>query len=208
MQSCPLENNTQHYHPRRGFGPVTDEEWVLFAIFEKTNRDAVEGKLKLTQNSFEDSHLKRGILSLARARYITRYEFEQKIVAPASGKKGALVGIARASVSKLRSLRCEFILNDASIVTARGLCIIDLVGVQDFDSHATAGYCHGNVPSGVAPTQLGKRRTTLRLNMALIFSDILSAESLIWPTRSEVLWARIKYVFKRLFVADTPSAAG
>jgi hypothetical protein len=198
MPPCPKENESQHYRQWRGFGPVKDDECLVFVVFETTPRDISEGKL--IQNSFDNNNLKKGILSFARSGYITTSEFERRIIAPALSKKGKFVGVAWVSVLVLRSLLCEFTLNDASTARVRGLCILDLVEKGDVDGHATAGYCQ-DVPSGVGQEQLGRRRAKLRLNMAASFSTIASIDSLEWPSLMRVLVERISYLLRRMYAA-------
>jgi len=204
MQSCPLENETQHYRPWRGFGPVTDGESLLFAVFENTRRE----EKSLTQKSFEDSHLRRIQLSVARAKYTTRKNFEKNIVTPALGSKGRLIGISRTTAGNLRSLKCYYKLNNGQTSSFRGLIVVDSVKERDFDSHATIGYCRDDEPPGIGTTQLGRSRAILRLNIVEAFSQITPIDDIIWPTGNDVLRSRVRYCFNRFFSANSLSTSG
>src|SRR5271154_733143 len=121
MVDCIKELQAQHYlGPEHGFGPVRDDERILFAVFDTTER---EGSI-LTGNSFEESHLKRDALSLARDTYVTKMEFDTRVVAVSIEKKGEFVGFATVEVSRVRSLRADIKLN-VGVKTVRSLCVLD-----------------------------------------------------------------------------------
>ena len=98
---CPEENSTQHYlGPGHGHGPVASEEVVLFAVFERTDRDG--NRLKAT--TFKTKELVRSNLSLARLTHTTRADFEKYVAEPLRPILGPVIGIARAEVADLRGL--------------------------------------------------------------------------------------------------------
>jgi hypothetical protein len=181
MPDCIKEQQTQHYLGHsHGCGPVRDDEEILFAVFDETER---EGR-SLIGNSFEETHLKRDALSLARSPYVTREEFDLKVVAAGAAKKGAFVGIAWAEVAILRSLRADIQLN-AGRKKVRALCILDRVEINDFDGHATAGYCE-EIAKSVGQKQLGVIRAKIRLDLANTFSPISDADIREWPSERGV----------------------
>jgi hypothetical protein len=183
MTACIKESTTQHYlGDGNGFGPVKDGERVLFAVFEDAERDG----LSLTGNSFEETHLKRDALSLARNAYITKSDFDANIIVAGIPKKGRFIGIAAADVSHLRSLRADVQFNAGS-KTVRSLCVLDRVQLGDFDAHATAGYCEEI--GSVGQKQLGKLRAKIRMDLANTFLPICDLDSQQWPSKQEVALA-------------------
>jgi hypothetical protein len=191
MSDCPKEKETQHFKGQwYGFGPVSDCEIVIFAVFETTIRDGS----RLAQNSFRNSSLAKSAESLARASYLTRQCFDEEIVKPGSSGKGALIGIACAKVADVRALRADFKTN-TGIKKVRALCVLDRVDAGDYDGHATAGYAEVTA-LGVGQTQLGIERARIRLDLANVFSGIASPDHHRWPGHLEIFLKRIASIIR------------
>src|SRR5215469_12111759 len=143
MSDCPEERSTQHYRGEWcGFGPVADDEHVIFAVFQKTKCR----EQQLAQDSFDNSNLKMRTQSLARGAFVSRSIFNRKIVDALNQTKGPLIGIALADVSKIRAIPAKINLNNTEI-RVRALCVLDRVERGDCDGHATVGFSEAtNVP--------------------------------------------------------------
>lgn len=90
MSDCPGERQTQHHRGRWfGFGPVRNNERVIFAVFENTPRHGAE----LTAKSF-DTNLVSGTQSVARASLVSRATFDLQVVDTGVSAKGPFLGIA------------------------------------------------------------------------------------------------------------------
>ncbi len=169
MTDCPEEQQTQHYGRKwRGFGPVRNNERLIFAVFDRTPRDGNS----LIKNSFNNSHLIAYEESVARQLYVTRSVFDSKIVSPSIPLRGPLVGISCADVTRLRRLRVDIPRGPNRFVNIRAICVLDKVVAGDFDGHATLGYA-GVGALNVGKEQLGKVRSRIRLDLATkVFSEV------------------------------------
>jgi hypothetical protein len=189
------ELETQHYRGRwYGFGVVRDCEQVRLAVFERTQRNGS----RLTAKSFDGKHLAGKNESVARALYITRRVFDQRVATTDVERKGALVGVACADVSRIRSIPAEFKMN-LGTVRLRAFCVLDRVEQGDFDGHATVGYT--DAPAGVAQGQLGTVRMAARLELANAFSEVRAPDSLPWPRNWTLFRRRLASIASNLVCA-------
>lgn len=176
MPECAEETTTQHHlGTGHGFGPVENDEFVYFAVFDQTKRD---GNL-LSADSFDNKQLKKEGLSVSRASHITLAIFNDEVVKPASNPKGALVGISRALTGAIRSLTSRIQLNSAE-ASVRAFCVLDSVQPGDYDAHATLNY--GELPSGVSEGKIGVVRSRARMDLADVFSSIEAQASFSFKT--------------------------
>src|SRR4051794_8915720 len=121
MPECAEETTTQHHlGAGNGFGPVQNDEYVYFAVFDLSKRDGNS----LSADSFDNKQLKKEGLSVSRASHITLEVFNNEVVKPDSNPKGALVGITRAQTGAIRSLTSRIQLNSAE-VRVRAFCVLD-----------------------------------------------------------------------------------
>jgi hypothetical protein len=170
MPECAEETTTQHHlGAGHGFGPVQNDEYVYFAVFDQTQRD---GSL-LSADSFDNKQLKKDGLSVSRASHITLAVFNDDVVRAGSNPKGALVGISRALTGAIRSLTSRIQLN-SSDVSVRSFCVLDSVQPGDYDAHATLNY--GEFPPGVSEGKIGAIRSRARMDLADVFSSIEGQE--------------------------------
>lgn len=194
MEGCPEELQTQHYRGRWfGFGPVRDNERVIFAIFEQTPRTAAS----LNDNSFENNKLKKDEQSLARGRFVTWPLFQLKIAQRDRTAKGALVGIVWAEAAKLRELRADVKFN-AETKKVRAICIPDRVGRDDCSGHATMGY-EGTGALNLSPTQLGTIRKKIRYDLADTFSNVIQPDSIRWAGIWDIFIGRVRSIIRVFF---------
>ena len=156
---CADEQVTQYRGAGRGYGPVRSEEQVIFAVFESTDR---EGN-RVAATAFRNNQLQRSEFSLARLAHITKEEFVLRVVDVHIGTQGSLLGIARASVSALRSL--GFVIED--VEWRRAVCVLDKVTDLDFDAHAALGYADNQQELG--QKQKANLRARIRADLADIF---------------------------------------
>lgn len=193
MSHCPGEQRSQHWLGRfGGFGPVNNQEEVLFAVFETTIRK----NDRLTDASFTKSLVKLD-QSIARCAYTTRQAFANKVVrrGEQSGK-GSFEGVSLAGVERIRELRADIRLN-AETRKVRSLCVLDKVGFGELTAHATMGYSSA-LEIGLSKEQLGKVRKRIRLDLADVFSEISSTTTRAWPGGWSVFFRRIGYVARAL----------
>jgi hypothetical protein len=187
MTDCPAEMQTQHYKGKwYGFGPLSNCETVIFAVFDTTKRNGS----KLDANSFCNRSLTKNTQSLARASFLTRVCFDREIVESGKEEKGALVGVAHAKVDALRKLPAEIPTNSGR-KRVRAVCILDRVDKGDFDGHATAGYAEVIEREDLSQKNVGKVRAAIRMDVANLFSDITSADQHRWPWQIEIVAKRI-----------------
>jgi hypothetical protein len=191
MTDCVDEQQTQHYRGKWfGFGPVRNGERVRFAVFEQTKREGA----RLIGNSFRN--LKNSNESVVRSSYVTRSDFDTRIVSPGMAAKGRLVGIAVADVSRIRALRADVKLNQGT-VKVRSICVIDRVEDGDIDGHATMGYA--SIEDGVSTGQIGTIRINIRMDLANEFTEIVTPDDHQWASRLELLLKRAGCVVQVLF---------
>jgi hypothetical protein len=170
MPECAEEATTQHnLGAGHGFGPVQDDEYVYFAVFDQTKRD---GNL-LSADSFDNKQLKKGGLSVSRGAHITLEIFNGEVVRAGSNPKGDLVGISRALTEAVRSLKSRIQLNNDD-VSVRSFCVLDSVLPGDYDAHATLNYAE--FPAGVSEGKIGAIRSKARMDLADVFSSIEAQE--------------------------------
>jgi hypothetical protein len=165
--ACPEEGETQHHlGAGHGYGPVRDEEGVLFAVFSANTRTGDH----LTGDLFSNNQLKNGELSVARRSYTTAAEFHRRVVAPAEASNGSFMGVARAWVGDLRKVVIKVDpLRPES--TVRAICVIDRVSELDYDGHAALKYA--DLPGPIAPGRLGALRSIIREDLASRFEEIV-----------------------------------
>jgi hypothetical protein len=174
MADCEKEQSTCHYRGKDfGFGPVRNDEDVLFAVFEDT---ALNGN-RLDKDAFT-TNLNDSSQSVARTAYVSKADFDQYI-AP-----GGARGISVANVARIRSLVAELALNSTKI-TIRSICVLDKVEAGDCDGHATLGYCEALTAHGISPGQLGKRRVAIKADLANVFSEVVAIDVHPWPTATK-----------------------
>lgn len=135
-----------------------------FAIFEKTERDG--NRVKAV--AFQRKQLTRCEFSLAKLAHIDRQTFEAKVIKALIARQGPFVGIARANVGRLRSLRN----NGAN--SGQAVCVIDKVTALDFDAHAALGYSESH--KAVDEKRKPIVRATLHANLVDTFGDFISIE--------------------------------
>jgi hypothetical protein len=189
MTDCPAEKQTQHFKGKwHGFGPVSNCETVIFAVFDTTKCN--QNGSKLAADSFSNKSLAINTQSLARAAYLTRLCFDQEIVESGKAEKGKLVGVAHAKVDVLRNLRADITTN-SGLKKVRALCVLDKVDQGDFDGHATAGYAEVIERAQLSQKSLGKVRAKIRMDVAEVFSDITSPDRYRWPSQFEIGMKRV-----------------
>jgi hypothetical protein len=183
MSECVEEQQTRHYRGRwHGFGPVQDDEQLIFAVFDRTARNDDS----LMPECFKQ--LSGSSESVGRARYVTRQVFDSKIAQPGMQAKGALIGIAIANTRSIRGLRTDITINHRT-ASYRSICVTDHVEAGDYDGHATMGYAEPIEALG--QTLKGKKRMAVRMDLANQFSKIKVVQSHSWPARVAVLGGRL-----------------
>jgi hypothetical protein len=205
MSNCIKEATTQHYLGLwGGFGPVSNAEDVVIAVF----RDHAHAGNTFGTEVFERKQLKRNNLSLGRNKCTTKRTFVSRVVTPGESQKGPLVGIRKASVSRLRQMRAD-IVTRAGTTTVRSICILDSVQRPDFCGHATAGYCEDiaavvdKEDSGLSHRQRDNLLKTIRekieLDLQQEFSDIGTLDAGSWaPTAFIVMKYHLNSVCRGL----------
>jgi hypothetical protein len=182
MVDCAEEQQTQHHlGVGHGLGPVDAKEYIYFAVFEQT---AVAGQ-KLAGDSFENGALKRSAQSVSRAAFITRQVFDQEVVKTGENPKGALTGVAAASVRDVRLLRSRIQLPGNEEKWVRSFCILDFVLQGDYDAHATIGYGEktkpheeGGIKIALGEGQIKAIRAAARMELADAFGPIQPIEQI------------------------------
>jgi hypothetical protein len=171
-ESCPDEQTTCH-HLGNGPGPVRDDEVVVLAVFANTNR--VNGKL--TGDSFRNSQLKRGELSLARRQHTNKQEFIACVLTPGAAREGQSEGGCTANVCDIRQK--VLIAPDVAApeLTVRAICVLDMVVPGDHEGHAALKYAE--LPGQIPERRLGSLRAMIREQLAEQFSDIATCDE-IW----------------------------
>jgi hypothetical protein len=189
MPECVEEQTTKHYRGKWcGFGPVQNDETVLFAVFENQDRR----KNTLTADSFS-KNLNSTSESIARLSYVARATFRRKIV-----NNRRLAGVASVIVSKIRDMRVEFEQQGVK-QKVRSVCIVDRVERGDCQGHATMGYSEAIGPP-MTQAYISKLRKKIRMDLAETFSQIQPEESYQWPSSIQVLQKRFLSV-RRVLVA-------
>jgi hypothetical protein len=187
MTECVDEQRTRHHRGQWcGFGPVRDREYILYAVFDDTERNGAF----LTQKSFT-TNLIQTSESVGRVAYLTRRIFETSIA------NGSSTEITTALVSAIRDLRADVRAN-AAIKNVRAVCVIDQVDPGDCDAHATMGYSEAIGP-GLSQANLGKLRARIRLDLANTFSEIIPSDRHLWPRGWQILMKRAASVARVAF---------
>jgi len=172
---CERETTTQHHGgPAGSFGPVQNDEQIVFAVFDDIERDGLE----LQANSFDNNDLKRTQLSLARGRHTARATFDQHVVRPGTNPRGALVGVAKVLVDEVRKILATIRLNSGT-ESVRAFCVLDLVEPGDYDGHCTVGYGE-RTSANLSQKQINEVRAKARLDLADAFSPIMSPDGVAW----------------------------
>ena len=169
---CADEHKTQHYLCN-GYGPVKSEERVVVAVFQKTECDGD----RLAPTAFKAKDLVRGEFSMARAAYISRAEFETKVVTPQSALQGTFVGIVRAEVGTLRGLRFAF---EGS--SYRAVCVTDKVTLHDYDAHGALGYSESQKTLNLNEKEKRMIRLAIHADLADSFGNILAIDHVFVAT--------------------------
>jgi hypothetical protein len=203
MTDCVEERRTQHYRGAWfGFGPVQDDERIIFAVFDTTKVN----DCRLTAKSFDNKQLSANNESIVRSSFVARAVFDQMVVERGKPEKGNLVGIAWADVSNVRQLKAEFNLGRPTTINVRAFCVLDRVERGDFDGHAAMGYAE--TPNGVSEGQLGKVRPFIRMDLANTFSQIVDPASHQWPSRLEVFRRRVASIIRAFRAKFLPTPSG
>jgi hypothetical protein len=177
MGECEKEKETQHHLGiGSGFGPVQDEEVLLFAVFKTTPIDAVTGRL--WKQSFPTKDLVRAEVSVARSHYTSRQEFEERVVGPAINQRGCLIGIAQAVASSIRSINIS-LPAVRSAASQQAFCVLDKVSPYDFDGHAAIEY--SEVQDQLTSKQKATIRERIRADLADVFGRVLLLEEVYPP---------------------------
>ncbi len=185
MFNCGEESFTHHYLGRWfGFGPARDTERVIYAVFQKAPRN---GNL-LNENSFENNKLKKNSQSLARASWVTRRQFDRKIVRRDTSSNGPMVGIAYADVAKVRALRVDVKLNTGT-KNVRAICVLDRVESGDCAGHATMGYEWAG-QLNLSQAQVATIRKKIRYDLANTFSEVIEPSAQQWPRIWDLVFGR------------------
>lgn len=171
MAVCVDEQATQH-HAARGHGPVQNEEQVIVAVFEETERD--NGRLSPT--AFKPKELTRNEFSLARAAYISGAEFTTRVVEPQSSARGSFLGIVRAEVGALREI--EFKFRNAH---HRAVCVTDKVTRYNYDAHAALGYSENQDALEMKQKDKQIIRATIHADLADKFGNIVHLDDVFTP---------------------------
>jgi hypothetical protein len=167
LSDCAKEAATQHHMgEEHGHGPLSAEEVVVLAVFEKT---AHEGN-RLIATTFPVKQLNRGEISLAREMYTTSDTFESEVVRPAQKNWGDLVGVARVDVGTLRNIPYE-IAGSAPVLRGRGVCVLDRVVPGDHDGHAALEYSESL--DRLSDKQRGIIRSRINGDIAEAFGEIV-----------------------------------
>jgi hypothetical protein len=161
-----------------------NSERVIFVVFGSTPRHGAE----LTPHSF-DSNLVSGTQSVARASLVTRGTFDGQVVDTGVPAKGPFLGIAVADVFAIRQLTADIVLPDRPH-KVRAVCVLDRVDEGEFDGHATMGYSKA-LGARLGEKQRGVKRATVRLDLAIVFSETESAEHHPWPSVWDLRFRRL-----------------
>lgn len=137
--------------------PVTDDETIVYVLLDPTQwKDG-----QLTASAFSKSSLKKGDLSVCRARYSSANEAEQKIVMPQLQRHPdwMLVGALHATCRDIRAIQ-------AVDPPVRAFCVID-DGLPDYPAHAHLGFSEATTAKGF----WGNRnvREAIRANLVDVF---------------------------------------
>jgi hypothetical protein len=189
MIACPDELHTRHHRGRwyDGFGPVHNDERVLFAVFADTPRD----NDILDPRAF-GRNMNKTTQSLARCSYVSRPVFDRTVV----GTR-ALHGVAIAHVQAIRALTAPIQIQHETR-QVRAVCVVDLVERGDCTGHAAMGFSEQVEGAGLSPGQLGKVRERIRLELAHTFSRIAPADSVVWPSDILVLAKRLLFIVRSI----------
>lgn len=173
---CAQELVTQHHlGDGAGFGPVRDEESVLFAVFESTPRNSSTGRL--LKGAFLTKQLVRSEVSMSRIDYTSAQDFMNFVVDPATKQAGAFLGVVCTQASKLRALIIH-VTETLPIKQGRAVCVLDKVSKYDFDGHGALGY--SECQDALTQKQKETVREYIRADIASTFSEIVSMED-VYP---------------------------
>jgi hypothetical protein len=165
---CKDERNTQHHlGVGFGFGPVRNDENLLFAVFSGTPRDTTTRKL--LKGAFETRQLVRAEVSVARRIYTQPAEFQTRVVDPAVGRENEFVGVACVAAEVLRLMPFSM-----AGVNGRAVCVLDKVSPSDFDGHAALAYSEGQ--QSLTPKQRAAIRELIRADLADAFGEIIAID--------------------------------
>jgi hypothetical protein len=186
------EDRTHHFRGKWfGFGPVQDDEFLVFAVFETTMRSG----RRLSARSFDRKKLINAELSIARQALVTKTKFDVAVARRGEAMKGKFVGLATANAGTIRGIFSE----DWPKAAPRkifGFGILDLVEPGDFDGHGTLGFL---VEATVPKTrELGALREFLMFDLADKFSDIRPIEECEWGSPASIGIARFATVWRAL----------
>jgi hypothetical protein len=173
MEGCSCEQRTHHHRGKwYGFGPVDNAEIVVFAVFERSKLD---GNL-ITSDTFDNNDLHRANHSLARPTCCTSAEFRSRVILPGVARNGALVGLARAQASAIRTLAMADITDSG--IQKRAACVLDRVDDGDIEGHAVLAY--GEWTNRLGQKKKGVVRAQIRLQLAEVFGEIVAVQDVPW----------------------------
>ena len=135
----------------------------------------MEGNL-VTSDTFDNSDLHRANHSLARPRCCTTAEFSSRVISAGVARNGALVGLARAQVSVIRTL----VVADSTDrgIQKRAACVLDRVDEGDIEGHAVLAY--GEWTRGLGQKEKGIVRAQIRLQLAEVFGEVVAVQDISW----------------------------
>jgi len=184
------EQKTHHFRGKWfGFGPISNDEFLVFAIFEKTKRNGQ----RLSIGSFERKKLVDATQSIARQTFVTRATFRREVAERGEASKGKFIGISTIRVENVREIISEaWPLSSPRLI--RGFGALDLVEEGDFDGHGTIGF----LAEAVVPKarELGPLREFLIADLAEKFSEIMPLREGHWGSILSIATGRISTIWR------------
>jgi hypothetical protein len=186
------EETTHHFRGKWfGFGPVRNDESLIFAVFETT---AISGR-RLNIKSFDRKKLIAAEQSIARQALVKKTVFENGVARRGEAVKGKFLGLATAKAGAIRGIFSEG-WPEVAPKKLFGFGILDLVEDGDFDGHGTIGFLiKATVPN---KRELGALREFFILDLADKFSEIHSIEECAWASSVGIGVARFGTIWRAL----------
>jgi hypothetical protein len=184
------EEITHHFRGKWfGFGPVQNDELLVFAVFEKT---ATNGR-RLNFKSFDRKKLIAAEQSIARQALVTKSVFDIAVARRGETSKGRFLGISTANAGAIRGIFSEN-WPESAPKKIFGFGILDLVEEGDFDGHGTLGF----LVETIVPNKrdLGALREFLMFDLADKFSEIQSFEECKWGSTVSIGIGRLATVWR------------
>jgi hypothetical protein len=185
MIAAGEQAKTHHYKGKwRGFGPIGDEEIVLFAVFRST---PVNGN-RLVAKSFERKKLISADQSISRQYFVRRSVFAREVAENGQRSKGQFVGVATVKAKEVRAISAtKWPSADPRRICGFGL--LDKVEDGDFDGHGTIGFLQDSkIPD---TRELGAMREFLIFDLANRFSDIVTMDDALWSNLGKIAVGRV-----------------